>query len=129
MLLSWHRSALLSFYGTDTGSVPNWAPSVPSSFGLWCLQLRRFGQPGRPRSTKRNGAEHNDTGKCNSSGYRGRTRGIGQSLVDEALRRGARRVYVCTCQPLVHSDRRVTPLALDVTDPEQREGGRSSWIS
>jgi NAD(P)-dependent dehydrogenase (short-subunit alcohol dehydrogenase family) len=49
----------------------------------------------------------------------GANRGIGQSLVDEALRRGARRVYAGTRQPLVHSDRRVTPLALDVTDPEQ----------
>ncbi len=36
MLLSWHRSALLSFYGTDTGSVPNWAPArpVPSVCGV-----------------------------------------------------------------------------------------------
>jgi NAD(P)-dependent dehydrogenase (short-subunit alcohol dehydrogenase family) len=49
----------------------------------------------------------------------GANRGIGQALVEEALRRGARRVYAGTRQPLVHSDGRVTPLTLDVTDPAQ----------
>jgi NAD(P)-dependent dehydrogenase (short-subunit alcohol dehydrogenase family) len=49
----------------------------------------------------------------------GANRGIGQALVDEALRRGAKRVYAGTRQPLVHSDERVTPLLLDVTDPAQ----------
>jgi NAD(P)-dependent dehydrogenase (short-subunit alcohol dehydrogenase family) len=46
----------------------------------------------------------------------GANRGIGQALVEEALRRGARRVYAGTRQPLVHPDERVTPLILDVTD-------------
>ena len=45
----------------------------------------------------------------------GASRGIGQALVTEALRRGAKRVYAGTRQPLVHSDGRVTPLTLDVT--------------
>jgi len=45
----------------------------------------------------------------------GGNRGIGKSLVDEALRRGAKRVYVGTRQPLVHSDERVVPLILDIT--------------
>ena len=49
----------------------------------------------------------------------GANRGIGQALVEEALRRGARRVYAGTRQPLVHSDERVTPLTLDVTDAAQ----------
>jgi NAD(P)-dependent dehydrogenase (short-subunit alcohol dehydrogenase family) len=47
----------------------------------------------------------------------GANRGIGQALVEEALRRGARRVYAGTRQPLSHPDERVTPLTLDVTDP------------
>src|SRR5256885_3071078 len=49
----------------------------------------------------------------------GANRGIGQALVEEALRRGARRVYAGTRQPLAHTDRRVTPLTLDVTNAAQ----------
>jgi NAD(P)-dependent dehydrogenase (short-subunit alcohol dehydrogenase family) len=49
----------------------------------------------------------------------GANRGLGQALVEEALRRGAKRVYAGTRQPLVHPDERVTPLTLDVTDPAQ----------
>src|SRR6266436_183740 len=49
----------------------------------------------------------------------GANRGIGQALVEEALRRGAKRVYAGTRQPLVHSDGRVTPVTLDVTSAEQ----------
>jgi NAD(P)-dependent dehydrogenase (short-subunit alcohol dehydrogenase family) len=49
----------------------------------------------------------------------GANRGIGQALVEEALRRGARRVYAGTRQPLVHADGRVTALRLDVTDAAQ----------
>jgi NAD(P)-dependent dehydrogenase (short-subunit alcohol dehydrogenase family) len=49
----------------------------------------------------------------------GANRGIGQALVEEALRRGAKRVYAGTRQPLAHSDPRVTPLTLDVTDAAQ----------
>jgi NAD(P)-dependent dehydrogenase (short-subunit alcohol dehydrogenase family) len=49
----------------------------------------------------------------------GANRGIGQALVEEALSRGAKRVYAGTRQPLDHSDRRVTPLTLDVTDAAQ----------
>jgi NAD(P)-dependent dehydrogenase (short-subunit alcohol dehydrogenase family) len=50
----------------------------------------------------------------------GANRGIGQALVEEALRRGAKRVYAGTRQALAHPDRRVTPLSLDVTDAAQR---------
>jgi NAD(P)-dependent dehydrogenase (short-subunit alcohol dehydrogenase family) len=46
----------------------------------------------------------------------GANRGIGQALVEEALRRGAARVYAGTRQFLVHPDERVTPLILDVTN-------------
>jgi len=49
----------------------------------------------------------------------GANRGIGQALVEEALRRGAKRVYAGTRQPLAHSDGRVTPLTLDVTNTAQ----------
>jgi NAD(P)-dependent dehydrogenase (short-subunit alcohol dehydrogenase family) len=49
----------------------------------------------------------------------GANRGIGQALVEEALRRGARRVYAGTRQPLAHPDGRVTPLTLDVTSAAQ----------
>jgi NAD(P)-dependent dehydrogenase (short-subunit alcohol dehydrogenase family) len=49
----------------------------------------------------------------------GANRGIGQALVEEALSRGARRVYAGTRQPLNHPDGRVTPIVLDVTDAAQ----------
>lgn len=49
----------------------------------------------------------------------GASGGIGQALVAEALRRGAGRVYAGTRRPLSHPDGRVTPVTLDVTDPEQ----------
>ena len=49
----------------------------------------------------------------------GANRGIGRALVEEALRRGAKRVYAGTRQPLTHSDGRVMPLTLDVTDAAQ----------
>ena len=49
----------------------------------------------------------------------GANRGIGQALVEEALRRGAKRVYAGTRQPLAHLDGRVTPLTLDVTSAAQ----------
>ena len=49
----------------------------------------------------------------------GANRGIGKALVEEALRRGAKRVYAGTRQPLTHPDERVTPLIMDVTNAEQ----------
>ena len=49
----------------------------------------------------------------------GANRGIGQALVEEALSRGAKRVYAGTRQPLAHPDERVTPLTLDVTSAAQ----------
>src|SRR5713226_6775507 len=49
----------------------------------------------------------------------GANRGIGRALVEEALRRGAKRVYAGTRQPLAHPDARVTPLILDVTSAAQ----------
>jgi NAD(P)-dependent dehydrogenase (short-subunit alcohol dehydrogenase family) len=51
----------------------------------------------------------------------GANRGLGQALVEEALTRGAARVYAGTRQPFTHPDERVTPLTLDVTDPTQVE--------
>jgi NAD(P)-dependent dehydrogenase (short-subunit alcohol dehydrogenase family) len=49
----------------------------------------------------------------------GANRGIGRALVDEALRRDARRVYAGVRRPFAHPDDRVTPLQLDVTDQAQ----------
>jgi NAD(P)-dependent dehydrogenase (short-subunit alcohol dehydrogenase family) len=51
----------------------------------------------------------------------GANRGIGQALVEEALKRGANRVYAGTRQPLDHPDQRVTPLTLDVTSAAQTQ--------
>src|SRR6202790_2779525 len=51
----------------------------------------------------------------------GANRGIGQALVEEALRRGAKRVYAGTRHPSSHLDERVTPLMLDVTSVSQIE--------
>src|SRR5580693_8132422 len=49
----------------------------------------------------------------------GANRGIGKALVEEALRRGAKKVYAAArgTQPGAHP--RVTPLVLDVTDASQ----------
>ncbi len=49
----------------------------------------------------------------------GANRGIGRALLDEALRRGAKRVYAATRSPLQHPDKRVTALTLDVTSASQ----------
>lgn len=49
----------------------------------------------------------------------GANRGLGRALVDEALNRGARRVYAGSRQPFTHPDERVVPVILDVTDPAQ----------
>jgi NAD(P)-dependent dehydrogenase (short-subunit alcohol dehydrogenase family) len=49
----------------------------------------------------------------------GANRGLGRALVEEALRRGAARVYAGARKPFTHPDARVTPLTLDVTDPAQ----------
>ncbi len=49
----------------------------------------------------------------------GANRGIGQALVEEALRRAAKRVYAGSRQPTTHPDQRVTPVVLDVTDTDQ----------
>jgi NAD(P)-dependent dehydrogenase (short-subunit alcohol dehydrogenase family) len=49
----------------------------------------------------------------------GANRGTGRALVEEALAREAKRVYACTRRPMVHPDRRVTPLVFDLTDAAQ----------
>jgi NAD(P)-dependent dehydrogenase (short-subunit alcohol dehydrogenase family) len=51
----------------------------------------------------------------------GANRGIGRALVNEALRRGAKRVYAGTRGALSVADARVTPLRLDVTNASQIE--------
>ena len=49
----------------------------------------------------------------------GANRGIGRALVDEALTRGASRVYAGTRGPLHNVDERVTVVRLDVTNTAQ----------
>ena len=49
----------------------------------------------------------------------GANRGLGRALVEEALTRGAKRVYAASRRPLVHADARVTPVILDVTNEAQ----------
>jgi len=49
----------------------------------------------------------------------GANRGIGLALVNEALKRGAKRVYAATRQPFTHADSRVIALAIDVTNEAQ----------
>jgi NAD(P)-dependent dehydrogenase (short-subunit alcohol dehydrogenase family) len=49
----------------------------------------------------------------------GANRGIGRALVNEALRRGAKRVYAGVRGELQHTDKRVTALSLDVTSASQ----------
>jgi len=49
----------------------------------------------------------------------GANRGLGRALVDEALSRGAARVYAASRQPMVVGDARITALILDVTDQAQ----------
>ncbi|HET9156604.1 MAG TPA: SDR family NAD(P)-dependent oxidoreductase, partial [Myxococcaceae bacterium] len=49
----------------------------------------------------------------------GANRGVGEALVTEALRRGARKVFAGTRSGFEHPDPRVIPLTLDVTDDAQ----------
>jgi NAD(P)-dependent dehydrogenase (short-subunit alcohol dehydrogenase family) len=49
----------------------------------------------------------------------GANRGLGRALVDEAVTRGAARVYAATRRPFAHPDARVTPVVLDVTNAAQ----------
>jgi NAD(P)-dependent dehydrogenase (short-subunit alcohol dehydrogenase family) len=49
----------------------------------------------------------------------GANRGIGRALVEEALRRGAQKVYAGTRGALEITDERVTTVNLDVTNPSQ----------
>jgi NAD(P)-dependent dehydrogenase (short-subunit alcohol dehydrogenase family) len=44
-------------------------------------------------------------------------RGLGKALIDEALARGASKVYATARDPRTITDSRVVPLALEVTDP------------
>ena len=56
----------------------------------------------------------------------GASRGIGQALVEEALRRGAARVYAAARRPVAHPDERVTPLTVDVSDTKQVQAAAAS---
>src|ERR1700751_4613145 len=56
----------------------------------------------------------------------GANRGIGQALVEEALRRGAARVYAAARHPVAHPDERVRPLTVDVSDAKQVEAAAAS---
>ena len=49
----------------------------------------------------------------------GANRGLGKTLVEEALRRDAKQVYAGARQSFAHADMRITPLTLDVTSSAQ----------
>lgn len=49
----------------------------------------------------------------------GANRGLGAALVEEALKRGARRVYAASRRPLAHRDPRVVNVPLDITNEQQ----------
>ena len=49
----------------------------------------------------------------------GANRGIGRALLDEALRRGAKKVYAGTRGTFQHPNERVKPVTLDVTNASQ----------
>jgi NAD(P)-dependent dehydrogenase (short-subunit alcohol dehydrogenase family) len=49
----------------------------------------------------------------------GANRGIGRALLEDALKRGAKRVFAATRQPWAHPDGRVTRLTMDVTNAAQ----------
>jgi len=49
----------------------------------------------------------------------GANRGIGLALVEEALKRGAKKIYAGTRVTMNHPDKRVVPLVLDVTNIHQ----------
>jgi NAD(P)-dependent dehydrogenase (short-subunit alcohol dehydrogenase family) len=59
----------------------------------------------------------------------GASRGIGQALVEEALRRGAARVYAAAGRPVAHPDQRVTPLTVDVSDTKQVQDAAARRVS
>jgi NAD(P)-dependent dehydrogenase (short-subunit alcohol dehydrogenase family) len=56
----------------------------------------------------------------------GANRGIGHALVEEALSRGAARVYAGTRRSTTHPDSRVISVALDVTDAAQIQAAAES---
>jgi NAD(P)-dependent dehydrogenase (short-subunit alcohol dehydrogenase family) len=56
----------------------------------------------------------------------GASRGIGEALVAEALRRGASRVFAGMLQPTPPADSRVKPIRLDVTDEDQIRSAAAS---
>lgn len=49
----------------------------------------------------------------------GANRGIGRALVEEALTRGAKQVYAGVRTSFTHSDPRVIPITIDITDEAQ----------
>jgi NAD(P)-dependent dehydrogenase (short-subunit alcohol dehydrogenase family) len=59
----------------------------------------------------------------------GASRGIGEALVAEALRRGAARVFAGMLDPTPPADSRVTPIKLDVTDQDQIRSAAASITS
>src|SRR4029077_5509009 len=93
--------------------------NVTSPWRIVHARVRQFSSCARGRALSRSGPMTIAHGAVLVTGA---NRGIGQALVEEALRRGAKRVYAGTRRPLTHEDGRVTPLTLDVTDAAQIRG-------
>jgi len=49
----------------------------------------------------------------------GANRGLGKALVEEALKRGAKRVYAASRTPITHADQRAVSLTVDITNADQ----------
>jgi len=121
---------LVAFLGRQPRPRPRPGPAAPkpgtrrspvrgdSRESGWSISAGRQTSGAEPTRTWQNRSNRYDNRRQGSAGDRA-NRGIGQALVEEALARGARRVYAGTRQPLAHPDGRVTPLTLDITDAAQ----------
>jgi NADP-dependent 3-hydroxy acid dehydrogenase YdfG len=92
--------------------VPTGRARKPSRTGTSLPDFRR------PR-TARNHEEKSMKIAAGAVLVTGANRGVGQALVEGAVRRGSKRVNAGTRQPLAHWDGRVPPLTLDVTNTAQ----------
>ena len=53
----------------------------------------------------------------------GANRGLGKALVEEALERGAKRVYAASRTPITYADERVVSLTVDITNADRIQEG------
>src|SRR6266496_1924741 len=102
---------------TDTGGPRNWSRSARPVSGACrvcpCEPENPGDQHHRTSAVRGRSVKYQEDGMTIEGRavlVTGANRGIGQALVEKALRRGAKRVYAGTRQALAHPDRRVTPI-------------------